>query len=226
MWNPVMYDQRLEMIKKEGNFNGKHIKSKSNIHEELAEALGFSLSTIKSWARKTSTGPGDTKVIERLEDMLGLPRLSLTYTELTPIERKESKNMYKLSDFTKSRIMLCYELIVEYLNDDDKEYEECFTKMANKVRSQKIAMPEEIYNKIENFIDQNIAPFIYEDTDAKFTSRLIEGEEFKIEEDGSLHLLTEKATKEVIRSYLELVLEMHSKTEEFGIQELQPLLCT
>lgn len=48
MWNPVMYDQRLEMIKREGNFNKKHIKSKSNIHEELAEALGLSLSTIKS----------------------------------------------------------------------------------------------------------------------------------------------------------------------------------
>lgn len=85
-------------------------------------------------------------------------------------------------------------------------------------------MPEEIYNKIENFIDQNIAPFIYEDTDVKLTSRLVE-EEFRIEENGSLHLLTEKATKEVVHSYLELVLEMNKKTEQFGIQKLQPVLC-
>ena len=63
-------------------------------------------------------------------------------------------------------------------------------------------------------------------TDAKLTSKSIEGEEFRIELNGTLHLLTEKSTKEVVRSYLELVLKMHNKTEQFGIQELQPLLCT
>lgn len=158
MWNQKLYVAALNQIKKSGSFNGEPIKSKEDIYKQLSKILKLEPGTIKDWSRKASTGPGSTQDIKKLEEMLELPLSALTENNSSTIERNENTGMYKVSDFTKSRIMLCYELILDYIHDDNVKSEECFCEMVSKVAKQKIAIPDEIYNSIDTFIQENIAP--------------------------------------------------------------------
>lgn len=114
--------------------------------------------------------------------------------------------------------MKCYRLILDYIEDDNVESEDCFCQMVAEVRKQKIAIPSDLYRQIEEFIDTNIAPFVYEYSGPEYT------EDEARYENGTLHLLTEEATHKAMAHFLDTLCEMTDKTEEFGLKVLQPYL--
>lgn len=81
MWNRDLYIRALNQIKKEGSFNGVHIKSKEDIYRQLSETMNLSFDTVKGWSRSTSNGPGSIDDVKKLESLLGFSTLALYQKE-------------------------------------------------------------------------------------------------------------------------------------------------
>lgn len=59
-------------------------------------------------------------------------------------------------------IFLCYILMVEYLESDGVEDENCFCCMCSEIESYKAYMPYSAYERISNFINETLSPIVYD----------------------------------------------------------------
>lgn len=220
MWDVKKYKQVLNRIKEEGSLKGVAINSKENIYDEIAKLVFVNRETAKSWTRPTSTGPKDIEIIRHLEKTLDLPIYSLE--QKTEKEENEAMINYSLTDVNKNAIFRCYEIMKDYLHDDDMESEECFNHMWSELEKYKILIPKELYKKISDFNDEVLAPIVY---DSRTTYANCYTEEIGfINEEGIWEIRSEEAAKQFCMNFMLKNIEIEEQLDAFAMKELQPFL--
>lgn len=220
MWNVKAYKKALQEIKESGKFNGKQIKTKEEIYKELAQIIYQQYDTIKSWTRPTSGGPGDDSIRKDLEKALGVPEGA--FITNTDTKRGETMQAVRLTDFNKNAILRCYELMKDYLHDDAMEDEECFSQMFAEIEKQRIAIPREVYEKIGQFIDENLAPIVYE-REETYSECYSEDIGF-YNEEGIWEVRDEESMKRMCMAFIMRTMEIEQALDKFAMDELHPLL--
>lgn len=220
MWNVKAYKKALQEIKDSGKFNGKSVKTKEEIYKELAKCLFQNYETIKSWTRPTSNGPGDESVRTDLEALLRVPTGALVTDQCD--EKGETMQAIRLTDFNKNAILRCYELMKDYLHDNQMEDEECFSRMFAEIEKQKIAIPRVTYKKICEFIDENLAPIVYERE--KTYSECYNDDIGFYNDEGEWEVRDEESMKKMCMAFIMKTMEIEQSLDNFVMEELHPLL--
>lgn len=220
MWNVKKYKTVLQQIKDFGELNGKSIKYKEDIYNEVGKKLFLNPETVKSWTRPSSSGPGSETDRKNLEEFLSVPDGTLITNE----EQKEGTEMQAIimTDFNKNAILHCYKLMKDYLHDDEIEDEECFSQMFAEVEKQKIAIPRDVYQKICQFIDERLAPIVYE-REKTFTECYRDDIGFYNSEDV-WEVSDEESMKKMCMAFIVRIFEIEQELDNFAMSELHPLL--
>ena len=128
----------------------------------------------------------------------------------------------KLNDFSKNAVWKCYELMKNYLHDDEVEYESCFVAMFQEIDKIKIAIPEAIYQKITQFMDDSLAPIVYERE--KTFSACYSDEVGFYNAEGRWEIRDEEGMKKLCMEFMLKLMEVEDELDEFAMKELYPLL--
>ena len=217
MWNRDKYNLMLTEIAKKKDFRGRYVKNKEALYLLLKEELHVSYSTVKGWGRPTSKGPGDQSVLEKLEGLLE--------TKLTFIEVEQEDNIMKVekcSDFVKNNIKDCYNLMIDFLHSDECENEEVYCKMREELRKYRIAVPKDLFAKIEECVDTYLDPIIYDHNN--FFAELYTEDMGCFDEDSIFHLKDETSTLKHLGLYLDKMIKVEKAIESFAMKELYPIL--
>ncbi|WP_414733851.1 hypothetical protein [Acetobacterium carbinolicum] len=220
VWNVKKYKTVLQQIKDRGELNGKTIKCKEDIYKEVEKKLHLNPETVKSWTRPSSNGPGFEVDRKNLEEFLGVPDGSLMINK----EQKEVAEMQAIimTDFNKNAILHCYELMKDYLHDDEIEDEECFSQMCAEVEKQKIAIPRGVYQKISQFIDERLAPIIYERKET--FSECYRADIGFYNDEGKWEVKNEESMKKMCMAFIVRIFEIEQELDNFAMNDLHPLL--
>lgn len=213
----------LGVIKKKGEFKGKAIKNKSQIHEMISKKLNMSVDTVKYWERDRSNGP-DPRIpglLEHLEEYLELPQgtLQKRTDETVELTKEERKIMTRTTDFEKTQIMECYERIKKFVRDMEVGDEDIYYEIRNMIEMKKIALPQAVYAAMLAFMDDVVEPYVFEDTMEIFTEK-----EASCDEDGKVDIKTEQAFNKLMVHFMENLLELDKKIDAFAESELKPYL--
>lgn len=126
------------------------------------------------------------------------------------------------SDVSKMSIQKCYDILKDYLHSDDVENEECYVEMRMEIDKLKISIPNDIFQKIVEFIDKEIDPIIYE-SDKVFASLYTEEYGF-MDGAGVFHIKGEEEFKQILGKHIEIMIGIENKLDEFAVSELAPIL--
>lgn len=218
MWNSDLYNKALKQIKERGSFKGQFVKSKEEVYWLLSKELYVSYHAVKGWSRKESTGPGDKHVLEKLKSLLGTDMMDNEQDRIKEVT--EVKAIY--SDFIKNNIQKAYDLLLDYLYSDEIEDEDEYCKMRENLAKLQIAIPKEIYNKIEKCADEYLEPIIYDREN--FFAELYSEELGHFDEKHVFHLRDEDAMLKYMGLFFKKIFNVRKCIEEFGIKELYPIL--
>ena len=128
----------------------------------------------------------------------------------------------RVSDFNKFAIFRCYQKMKEYLHDDDVEFEECLSDMCQQIETYRIAVPEEIYEAIQECIEEYLAPIVYDPIN---TFALCYTDEIGFwKSDGTWQIKDEAGTLKVCTNFLLKLAEIEDKVDSFALKTLYPIL--
>lgn len=218
-WDVKKYKSILSAIKINGTFNGESVKSLEDIYDIISRSINVSFDTAKSWGRPTSTGPKDEAVLRDLEKLLGVGINSFSSTAETGTMTDMSD--IKLSDFNKQAIYKMYELMKNYLHDE-YDNEETFSKMWSEIQKLQLIVPDELYMKVSDFIDNNLAPIVY-DTKQTF-SNCFTDEIGIYNNEGIWQIRNEEALKQMSININIKIIEIEESLDSFAMNELRPYL--
>lgn len=226
MWDVENYKAAITATKKNGILMDDKVKTKENVYELLAEKIHCSKDTVKSWSRSSNNGPNDNDMIVSLEKVLGIPEGLLGRREEKKMEKddkmKKEEQEVRLTDFNKQAIHSCYMLMKDYIHSDEVENEDCFAKMCAEVDKYRIAIPQEIYEEINQCIDAFLAPIVYEyhDTFAQcFTDDI-----GYFDNDGVWNIKDEEAGRKSCMYFLMKLVEIEKSVDNFAMEKLYPRL--
>lgn len=222
MWNSKLYSQIIEKASKnQMEIYGKRYKCKEDIYEAIADKLHLQKETVKSWIRKDSGGPGDMEVWRELENLFECSFVKKAVDDIVETTTEEERSILQktYSDFVKMHILECYNIMKNYLSSDDVEFEEAYVAMCTELSKHEMAVPPEIYKKIEDFCETHLAPIIY-DPETVFADVYAAAEMT----DNGLVCHTEEQTMAVMSNFLSAILEIEDELKKFGQNELQIIL--
>lgn len=110
----------------------------------------------------------------------------------------------------------------DYLHDDNMEDEDCFSRMWCEVQKYRILIPYEIFTKVNDFIDQNLAPIIYENESTYAACYTDEIGHYN--DEGIWEVKSEEALKQMCMNFLLKNIEIEEALDRFAIKELHPYL--
>lgn len=125
------------------------------------------------------------------------------------------------SDFTKSRIMKCFELMHAYLDTLQVEDEDLLCKLQCDILKEKIALPDGVYEKIDSFITEHFTPFV-EDYETVFAD--IHTPEYGYYGDDDEFVVYDEKMKKFLIHYMCIVGLKRFELDQFGYSELRPFL--
>lgn len=229
-WNPDAHRKLVKAFVDAGvTLSGQEVDGMENLYRILEKELSHQWEMVKGRARKNSNGPGGkpqreesqeekerAAMIQRIADILG------TTVEKLTKEEKPMKTIERVSEFNKKAIFDTYYLLKNYLHDNEMENENCFCEMYSQFEMRKIAMPQSIYEKIADFIDEKIAPIIYQRKEV-FAACYAE-DIGSFNEDGVFHVKDEEAGERLCVAFLAKVFEIEQDLDAFAMRELYPVL--
>lgn len=222
MWNPKKYHTVLDSVKKEGTILHQKVTTKEQIYEALGKELGYSTETVKSWGRPTSNGPTENDVIAYIEKILGVSENELGRRSEKIMNVTKPNIQSTISDFNKKLIYDCYKEMKDYLHSDDVESEDRFCEMYNNISKCEIAVPAELFKKIDQFVDDNLAPIVY---DRKETFKSCYTEDIgSFNEDGVFCTRDEESTHKLCMNFMLVLFNIEQKVEDFAKTDLSPYL--
>lgn len=222
MWNSELYSLMIEKAaKNQMEIYGEQYKSKEAIYEAISDNVHLDKNTVKGWIRKSSGGPGDMDIWRELESLFGCSfskEAPDNIIETTPEEEKSilQKNY---SDFTKMHILECYNIMMDYLHSDDVEFEKAYVDMYTELSKHEMAIPTEIYQKIEDFCEAHLAPIVY-------APEMVFADGYAAAEmtENGLVCHTPEQTMAVMANFCTVLLQIEEKLRKFGKEELQLIL--
>ena len=224
MWDSKKFSEILKGLRGK-EWMGEVITTKDQIYEIISDQLESEVypETIKKWQGPNSKGPRNNEMIEKLEKILELPSGSLG--------KKEEKNMTKpsikvttgLTDFSKNAVFNCYSLMKDYLLGDEVESEDAFCKMDAEIDKYKICIPVHIFNSIKDFINERIAPIVY-DPDTVFKNCYTDDIGTYDEESETFVIKDEEGTMKMMMYFMDAIIEIEKDLDNFAMETLFPLL--
>lgn len=125
------------------------------------------------------------------------------------------------SDFTKKNIMKCFEGMLKYVERQNIKNEIVYLKMRTTLQKRQVALPKDIYKKMNDFADQNLKPIIYD----RDYWKVLDKEEWGFyDENGEFHLKNAEARVEHCKMFEKKICDIKNKVTEFGMKELYPIL--
>lgn len=138
------------------------------------------------------------------------------------ITNKEVQRMEQLSNFTKNCIFQCYNLMRDCTDTDNIENTEFIYSVFRKIERYKVTIPTEIYNNINNFVEETLYPIV-DDPDFFSSTTLPEFGAFD-EERGTFVVNSEESLKKILENFFMLCIDLENKVEDFGMQYLHGYL--
>lgn len=128
---------------------------------------------------------------------------------------------YKMNKFVQEHIFESIKLITEYLNtiEFDIENENKYNALLDELSIQSIAIPGEIFAKIKEFVEENIAKYVFNGIDYN-----IADDDAEILSDGSIHIKSEKALEQLFMGYVIQIEDIKQEFGEFIESTIKPLL--
>ena len=214
-FSPKNYQEAVKNAFWQGVFAGEPVSSKEEIYERISKEVNKSYDTVRKWGNSKSNGPGDPKDIYKLEELFGIS-----------LREEASKTSELLcSDCTKDSIRNAYSIIKAYINSETPEEEESFFEMRNSIDNIKIAIPAPLFEQIQEFINTNLRPMVYD-------YLTVFSEEFSEEfgewgEDGTF-CIKEPDTKgrfiKMLEVHFRKILEIEKKFDDFAMEYMQPYI--
>ena len=121
----------------------------------------------------------------------------------------------ELSDFSKRNVMACYGLMKDFMHDN-VESEENYANLLLGLEKLRIGIPEEIYAKIIKFVDEELAPLVYESDKVFAVCDKVKAE---MKKD-----IKEEDIVKIAAPYLDILFNVEEKLDDFGMKELHPYL--
>lgn len=118
-----------------------------------------------------------------------------------------------LTDYTKSHIFKCYELIKAYLKSDSVEEYDSFCELWGEINDLNVVIPEEIHKEIMALLTEYIEP-ISAKSDELFVNPLLEEGIGYIKEDGTFCLENEDELYRLIGVFYTTLFEAEKIVEE------------
>lgn len=135
---------------------------------------------------------------------------------------EEEHDMKQLTDFTKNCIFQCYNLMRDCTDTDNIENTEFIYSVFRKIERYKVTIPMEIYNNINNFVEETLYPIV-DDPDFFSSTTLPEYGSFD-EERGSFVVNSEESLKKIMISFFQISIDMERKVDDFAMKHLRPYL--
>lgn len=129
--------------------------------------------------------------------------------------------MYTINNLSKSLIMENNKLIKGFIRNfsGGKDDEDDFAKLCHAIDCNKLGVPTELQTKIDDFIQCELAPMVYEPETA-FTEAFSIGTVV----DGVYHLATNEDGRKMCAAFLKVLLETEERWDKFAETELKPYL--
>lgn len=222
MWNIRKYNDTITETKKQGgHFQAKKaVSTKEEIYDALADELKYSKESLKSWGRPISDGPDD-KTASKLEKLLGL-RKGFLGRKGGGKTMKKAKPSSSITDFNIAHIFECLEHMRDYLNSDNVESMDKFIELYERISRHNVAIPTEIFDKIDSFIDETLAPIVYEPTTAFADCYSDDIGTFDFA--GKFIPKDKDATNQFCLNYMQTLCDIRQELEDFARDELHPYL--
>ena len=126
------------------------------------------------------------------------------------------------TDFVKRNVGKAYELLIDFIRSEDVENEDAYCKMRMELKKLKVAIPKDIYDKIEDIADEYLDPIIYDNQN--FFAELYTEEIGYFDEKETFHMRDEAATFKFLELFLIKIRDVEKKIEKFGMEEIYPIL--
>lgn len=127
-----------------------------------------------------------------------------------------------MTEFNKYAILRCYQEIKEYLHNGQVEYEECFADMCQQIETYRIAVPEEVYGKIQECIAEFLEPIVYDPMNT--FAKCYTDEIGFWKSDGTWQIKDEAWTLKSCMGFLSKLEEIEEKVDAFAMETLYPVL--
>lgn len=197
--------------------DGSKVAKKREIHWIIAKKLFKSEETVRGWTKPRSNGPGDIEDVRNLEELLGV---SLIKSEEESILLEE--NEVRLDEFNKQKVFECYEILKNFITEGDIESEEEYVKVRSEISKKRIAMPKSLYDNLSLWIDENLDPIIYDSENVLAFTRTSDLGQYS--SDGAFKFLTEEKALKAIGMFMEFLMKLDGKLEQFADENIRPLL--
>ena len=212
VWNHSLYKELLKETKKRRTlFEKGDVKTYTDIYAGIADELKLEISTVRNWTCKDSGGPGRQSDYKKLGDIFGIDPGMLLCEESEEIKLDEQKEDVYMTEFCKKNIFECYKLMKNFVTNMEIEDEDKYGELLSAIKTYEVAIPENVYRKIENFVNDVLGKEIdriYRESDDSI-------QDIKLDEVESMKMLGR---------FMEKIWEMDQKLEKFGTEELRPML--
>lgn len=132
--------------------------------------------------------------------------------------------MKTYSDFVKAQILECYNLMLNYVSsEDDVGDEDSLAEMHCGIDNLSVAIPSDIYQKIDSFIKEKLDPSVYDEHYWDFSQTPDIGD---FDDAGDFHTYGEKQEVQQMNLIADKINEIKKDLQSFAVKELFPLLAT
>lgn len=126
-----------------------------------------------------------------------------------------------LNDFSKDAVFKCYSLMKSYLTGEDVEDKDAFCKMSDEVNKYRICIPPELFDKISNFIDNELSPIVYAPYETFSDCYLDDIGEF--DENDCFHIYEGEEIRFAC-GFFDTIFNIEKSLDELAMREFYPLL--
>lgn len=204
MFNYQKFSAICNEIKKVGNFKGQPVFSKTDVYGIIADELLISQETVRKWASKNSSGP---RTKEMLEDLESVVREKLWEVKEVLLEKH-------YSEITKKAILDVYGYVNDYFNNMDCIDEECWVKTFAKIESLRLGIPDEDYEKIVNYLRDNIEDMIY---DEEIVFAELHTEKYGHYDEKGVFVIDDDKFTAFMGKYFEILMKRQTDFQDFMI---------
>lgn len=125
------------------------------------------------------------------------------------------------SDFTKKNILKCFDKMLKCVERQNIQNEDVYSKMRITLKKRQVALPKDVYKKMNDFADENLKPIIFD----RDYWKVLDKEEWGFyDENGVYHLKNTEARVEHCKMFEKMIFDIQNKVTEFGMKELYPIL--
>ena len=214
MWNRQKFKDTCDkIVTDQHEFNGNPIFSRECLYEYLESEIHVNKETIKRWTQTGSKGPRNLEDLRKIEEVFEM--------EFWESEKDTAKKI-RCSELGKENIQKCYELLKDHIASMEVEDEQRLADLTSEIDKLKLAIPPEIYEKIEIFIKEEFFPMVYEYE--RVFEALHKKEYGEYDENHTFCVKREEEMQKIIMEYFKILLSVDEKLEKFASEELAPLV--